>query len=191
MIVIAAASLRFSSSSHAVFPSLFLPVHTSRQFLLVPARRDSSISCIDFSPPPPPPPSPSSSSSDGNGGMRWESFRKKKVVMRVGYVGTDYRGLQIQRGPGSFPTIEGELEAAIFRAGGIHNGNFGDLYKIGWTRSSRTDKGVHSLSTMISLKMEIPENAWKDDLSGILLADYVNSNLPNNIKVFSILPSQK
>lgn len=44
---------------------------------------------------------------------------------------------------------------------------------------------------MISLKMEIPENAWKDDLSGILLADYVNSNLPNNIKVFSILPSQK
>lgn len=25
-------------------------------------------------------------------GLKWESFRKKKVVMRIGYVGTDYRG---------------------------------------------------------------------------------------------------
>lgn len=25
-------------------------------------------------------------------GNKWESFLKKKVVMRVGYVGTDYRG---------------------------------------------------------------------------------------------------
>lgn len=24
---------------------------------------------------------------------KWEAFRKKKVVMRVGYVGSDYRGL--------------------------------------------------------------------------------------------------
>ncbi|KAI7727895.1 hypothetical protein M8C21_010184, partial [Ambrosia artemisiifolia] len=28
---------------------------------------------------------------------RWEPYRKKKVVMRVGYVGTDYRGLQMQK----------------------------------------------------------------------------------------------
>lgn len=44
---------------------------------------------------------------------------------------------------------------------------------------------------MISLKMEIPEHAWKEDPSGIVLANYVNSNLPNNVKVFSVLPSQK
>lgn len=43
---------------------------------------------------------------------------------------------------------------------------------------------------MISLKMEIPEFAWKEDPNGIALADYVNSNLPSNVKVFSILPSQ-
>jgi hypothetical protein len=24
--------------------------------------------------------------------MRWESARKKRVVLRIGYVGTDYRG---------------------------------------------------------------------------------------------------
>lgn len=38
--------------------------------------------------------------------------------------------------------IEGELEKAIFNAGGIKDTNFGNLYKIGWARSSRTDKGV-------------------------------------------------
>ncbi|KAI3968355.1 hypothetical protein MKW92_052344 [Papaver armeniacum] len=138
--------------------------------------------------PPPPPLSPPEITTTG---LKWESFRKKKVVMRVGYVGTDYKGLQIQRQETSAMTIEGELEKAIFKAGGIRESNYGDLQKIGWGRSSRTDKGVHSLSTTISLKMEIPENAWVDDPWGIALANYVNSNLPDNVKVFSILPSQR
>ncbi|KAL7173054.1 hypothetical protein ACSBR2_032513 [Camellia fascicularis] len=122
---------------------------------------------------------------------KWTPLRKKKVVMRVGYVGTDYRGLQMQRDEHSLSTIEEELENALFKAGGIRDSNFGDLNKIGWARSSRTDKGVHSLATMISLKMEIPENAWKEDPNGIALANYVNAYLPTNIKVFSILPSRR
>lgn len=44
---------------------------------------------------------------------------------------------------------------------------------------------------MISLKMEIPEHAWKEDPCGIALASYVNANLPHNVRVFSILPSQR
>ncbi|PKA67237.1 Putative tRNA pseudouridine synthase [Apostasia shenzhenica] len=72
---------------------------------------------------------------------RWESCRKKKVILRVGYVGTGYKGLQMQRFD-SIPTIEAELESAIFKAGGIRDSNYGDLQKIGWARSSRTDKGV-------------------------------------------------
>ncbi|KAI3878433.1 hypothetical protein MKW92_026758 [Papaver armeniacum] len=143
---------------------------------------------VEIPPPPPPPPSPPAITTTG---LKWESFRKKKVVMRVGYVGTDYKGLQIQRQETSAMTIEGELEKAIFKAGGIRESNYGDLQKIGWGRSSRTDKGVHSLSTTISLKMEIPENAWIDDPWGIALANYVNSNLPDNVKVFSILPFAK
>ncbi|XP_022154872.1 putative tRNA pseudouridine synthase isoform X2 [Momordica charantia] len=121
----------------------------------------------------------------------WEAFRKKKVVMRIGYAGTDYRGLQMQREQQSHPTIEQELEAAIFKAGGIRDSNYGNLYKISWARSSRTDKGVHSLATTISLKMEIPENAWMGDPCGILLANYINFYLPDNIKVFGIVPSQR
>ncbi|KAF7816203.1 putative tRNA pseudouridine synthase [Senna tora] len=121
---------------------------------------------------------------------KWDSVLKRKVVMRVGYVGTDYRGLQKQRDE-QIATIEKELETAIFQAGGIRDSNFGDLYKVAWGRSSRTDKGVHSLATMISLKMEIPENAWKGDPYGILLANSINSYLPRTIRVFSILPSTK
>lgn len=118
-------------------------------------------------------------------------MRKKKVVMRVGYVGSDYKGLQIQRHELDHSTIEGELEKAIFKAGGIRDSNYGNLNKINWARSSRTDKGVHSLATMIAFKMEIPEFAWNNDPNGFALAGYVNSHLPENIRVFSILPSQR
>ncbi|KAK7372199.1 hypothetical protein VNO80_05571 [Phaseolus coccineus] len=122
---------------------------------------------------------------------KWEPFLKKKVVMRVGYVGTDFRGLQIQRDEHTLSTIEKELETAIFTAGGMRDSNFGDLNKVKWGRSSRTDKGVHSLATVISFKMEIPENAWKGDDYGIALANRINSYLPYTIRVFSILPSTK
>ncbi|ESQ51585.1 hypothetical protein EUTSA_v10016529mg [Eutrema salsugineum] len=122
---------------------------------------------------------------------KWESYRKKKVVIRIGYVGTDYRGLQIQRDDPALKTIEGELEVAIYKAGGILDSNFGDLHKIGWARSSRTDKGVHSLATTISLKMEIPDTAWKDDPQGTVLAKCISKHLPENIRVFSVLPSQR
>lgn len=121
---------------------------------------------------------------------KWLAFRKKKVVMRVGYVGSNYKGLQKQR-EDNIPTIEEALETAIYKAGGILDSNFGNLHKIAWARSSRTDKGVHSLATTISLKLEIPESAWMNDPNGLILADHVNFHLPNDIKVFSILPSQR
>lgn len=135
--------------------------------------------------------SAASTPSDHSLPDKWESYRKKKVVIRIGYVGTDYRGLQIQRDDPSLKTIEGELEVAIYKAGGILESNYGDLHKIGWARSSRTDKGVHSLATTISLKMEIPETAWKDDPHGTALAKCISKHLPDNIRVFSVLPSQR
>ncbi|PIA58062.1 hypothetical protein AQUCO_00500175v1 [Aquilegia coerulea] len=184
------SSLRFSLSPWIKNPSFKSPfITTTKKSLIITCinlRRSSSSSSTS---------SPSLEKlkeqvEEGNG-ERWEPYRKKKVVMRVGYVGSNYRGLQIQRDEPSFTTVEAELENALFRAGGIRDSNYGDLHKIGWARSSRTDKGVHSLGTTISLKMEIPETAWKEDPYGIALANYVNSNLPNDVKVFSILPSQR
>ncbi|OEL17222.1 putative tRNA pseudouridine synthase [Dichanthelium oligosanthes] len=124
-------------------------------------------------------PPPDTSAGDGGGGMRWESARKKRVVLRVGYVGTEYRGLQKQQELSVDSTIESVLESAIFKAGGILESNYGKLQK------------VHSLATMISLKMEIPDRAWENDPDGISLASFINSNLPNNVRVFSILPAQR
>ena len=60
-----------------------------------------------------------------------------------------WAGSQLQRHEGDTATVEGVLETAVFRAGGILESNMGALGKIGWSRSSRTDKGVHSLGTVI------------------------------------------
>ncbi|KAL1329753.1 hypothetical protein HN51_046934 [Arachis hypogaea] len=161
-----------------MIPSFAQMVSSSSSSLLVPLSKFSCFCC-------------SSAETSTISLPKWEPFLKKKVVMRVGYVGTDYRGLQMQRDQHDLSTIEKELETAIFKAGGIQDSNFGDLDKVKWSRSSRTDKGVHSLATMISFKMEIPDSAWKEDNDGISLANCINSYLPPTIRVFSILPSKK
>ncbi|KDP45731.1 hypothetical protein JCGZ_17338 [Jatropha curcas] len=184
----AISSLRFplspflvKSPREASFKFLLIPILPSRVSLLC-----SSCFCSVESPSP-----PSTSHTLDYSAQKWVPFRKKKVVLRVGYVGTEYRGLQKQQEEHSLPTIEEELERAIFKAGGILDSNYGNLHKIAWARSSRTDKGVHSLATMITMKMEIPENAWKEDPNGLALAKHVNYYLPDTIRIFSILPSQK
>lgn len=131
------------------------------------------------------------SDNSPNNQTRWKPITKRKVAMRVGYVGTNYRGLQIQRDSASTVTIEDELENAILKAGGMLESNYGNLHKVGWKRSSRTDKGVHSLATVITMKMEIPDGAWEEDPDGIALADVINGHLPYNIRIFSILPMNK
>ncbi|PRQ34723.1 putative pseudouridylate synthase, tRNA pseudouridine(38-40) synthase [Rosa chinensis] len=166
--------------------SLWLPKHPNQSFHFsnpkIPSRLNLIYCCS---------PSAATAQQTLTRTEKWQPVRKKKVVLRVGYVGTDYRGLQMQRDDPSISTIEKELETAIFKAGGIRESNFGNLNKIAWARSSRTDKGVHSLATMISLKMEIPENAWDGDPYGIALVNHINCYLPHNIKIFSVLPAQR
>jgi len=58
------------------------------------------------------------------------------------------QGLQANRTAGADSTIEVVLERAIYDAGLISACNFGDFRKLKWNRSSRTDKGVHSLCTV-------------------------------------------
>jgi tRNA U38,U39,U40 pseudouridine synthase TruA len=56
--------------------------------------------------------------------------------------------------------VETHLEEAIFKAGGMKESNFGDFKKVGWNRSSRTDKGVSLildfLETSATLLMLLP-----------------------------------
>lgn len=111
---------------------------------------------------------------------------KRKVALYVGYEGTGYRGLQAQPDNAPQQTIEDALEAAIFASGGILPSNMGSLKKLGWSRSSRTDKSVHSLATVVAMKMECDPEAFESDPAGIKLSETINSHLPPEIKVFSV-----
>lgn len=119
---------------------------------------------------------------------------KRKVALFVGYEGTRYRGLQIQpsqRGAewaAQVPslTVEDVLEDAIYKSGGILESNRGSLGKIGWCRSSRTDKRVHSLSTVISLKLECDPEVFESEPDGASIVSGINAHLPDDVMVFSV-----
>jgi len=75
-----------------------------------------------------------------------------------------HAGLQIQRiqtGDSEVTTIEAELEQALAKAGRVLESNLGAHHKMGWSRSSRTDKGVHSLATVCppSVNCLFPQHA--------------------------------
>ena len=53
-------------------------------------------------------------------------------------------------------TIEGELGRALVRAGRVLESNVGAHHKMGWSRSSRTDKGVHSPCNRTPRLLTIP-----------------------------------
>jgi len=116
---------------------------------------------------------------------------KKRVALHIGYVGTGLRGLQIQRAsPGLTETVEHFLEEALYAAGGVDPRNLRQMGRLNWSRSSRTDKGVHSLCTIISLKMLVEDgrldglnaDAWESD--SLAISDAINRHLPREIRVF-------
>jgi tRNA pseudouridine38-40 synthase len=118
---------------------------------------------------------------------------KRKIVLWVGYLGTGYKGLQKNR---SVPTLEGELENALYKAGLISPQNYGTLRKIRWSRSSRTDKGVHALKAIISMKLLYNwrrvkvSSGWRYDITEQCheLPPLINRHLPPHFRVFSAAP---
>ena len=79
---------------------------------------------------------------------------KRKVCLLFGYNGGHHQGLQIQTGS-TAPTIEGELSAAICKAGGMLESNLEQLTKVKWQRSARTDKGVHAAVNVVSMNLVV------------------------------------
>ncbi|XP_026192575.1 uncharacterized protein LOC34618960 [Cyclospora cayetanensis] len=103
---------------------------------------------------------------------------KKKFVLLIGYNGSRFFGFQKQfqvdgnsaeanasSGDEEFQqqqeqqqllrTVEGELEAALVRSGGIAAEHFGCLQRLQWTRAARTDKGVHAASNAVALRLSL------------------------------------
>ncbi|KAI9911819.1 hypothetical protein PsorP6_009650 [Peronosclerospora sorghi] len=109
---------------------------------------------------------------------------KRKVAIVAGYLGTGYHGLQLNN---NVITIEEELRHAVFKAGAMRESNFEDLGKIDWSRSSRTDKGVHAGCIVFSGKLLIDEENKVDSTTGRVkgLTEALNATLPISIRVFS------
>lgn len=110
---------------------------------------------------------------------------KRKVALTLSYVGSNYHGLQIDIN-NAVPTVEAEVEKVLHELGCISQANFGDLTKIQWSRSSRTDKYVHSARLVISAKLEIPA-VWVNEIDPTIdfLVDKCNALLPADIRVLS------
>eukprot|EP01112_Ceratiomyxa_fruticulosa_P012343 TRINITY_DN340_c1_g3_i2.p1 TRINITY_DN340_c1_g3~~TRINITY_DN340_c1_g3_i2.p1 ORF type:complete len:538 (+),score=106.89 TRINITY_DN340_c1_g3_i2:95-1615(+) len=133
--------------------------------------------------------SPSPSSSSPAYDNLTSHTKKQRVALVVSYIGTGYYGSQINKG---FPTIEATLHEALYKSGGVLESNyFSDisqaLKRIGWSRGSRTDKGVHALTNVLSVKLETPDRCFEKDPLGFDIADNINKHLPENIRVQAVI----
>mmetsp|Transcript_8743 Transcript_8743/g.13059 ORF Transcript_8743/g.13059 Transcript_8743/m.13059 type:complete len:233 (+) Transcript_8743:2089-2787(+) len=125
---------------------------------------------------------------------------KRKVALVCSYVGSNYYGLQYAKsisGDGKeiiLPTIEFEIQQALIRGQLILDSNSVDLGKIMWSRSSRTDKGVHAARIVLSCKLELQPHWLDDDASHSVESTFrrlpqvsqeLNLHLPQQIRVFA------
>ena len=81
------------------------------------------------------------------------------------------------------------LEDALVASGAMRPSNAGAPHKVAWSRSSRTDAGVHSVATVAGLRLELEPayaaTAAAADPEGVALAGAINAHLPPAIRVFS------
>ena len=110
--------------------------------------------------------------------------RKMKVALVVGYVGSNYHGLQ-HNGNSDCITVEEVLEKGLFDIGCITESNHKDISKIGWSRSSRTDKGVHAARVIIGVKLQVDPTWVINDFRIPTIVEKLNEKLPDDVRVFS------
>ncbi len=94
----------------------------------------------------------------------------ERVALKIGYLGTNYHGFQIQP-QSEVPTIESELFEALKKLRII-----GDRKAANYSAAGRTDKGVHALSQVVSFDTSNPN----------VTPRMINSMLPDDIWVFAL-----
>lgn len=95
----------------------------------------------------------------------------ERIALKIGYLGTNYHGFQIQPEP-ELPTIEGMLFRAFTRLGLF---GFESRQSAKYSAAGRTDKGVHALAQVISF-----------DTAKEVTPRMINSMLPDDIWVYAI-----
>lgn len=122
-----------------------------------------------------------------------ERRKKKSVALLLAYVGGGYRGnthnSQAPRGT----TVDDVVEDALFQWGGILLPNYRSrgLQRLKWSRSSRTDKGVSSLCTVVSLRAEIDPAVWDRDPEARETAREITRLLPDDVECFAVYNTPK
>ncbi len=94
----------------------------------------------------------------------------ERVALKIGYLGTNYHGFQIQP-QAELQTVEGELFKALKRLGVLE-----DRKTANYSYAGRTDKGVHALAQVISF----------DTPNQKVTPRMINSMLPNDIWALAI-----
>ncbi len=110
---------------------------------------------------------------------------KRKVALVCSFVGTSYKGMQYNP---LISTIEGTLMESMSKTGLILPTNM-DINRLKWSRSSRTDKGVHAARVIVGTNMEIHPK-WLKNTSFSRISEVpqlLNSVLPEDIRVFSCI----
>ncbi|KAJ3092872.1 tRNA pseudouridine synthase 1 [Quaeritorhiza haematococci] len=139
-----------------------------------------------------------------DGEEKGQRLPKRKVAVLLGYCGTGYNGMQINP---NVKTIEGELHKAFAAAGAVSEDNALNPHKVGsppssstsltlqcnlrktadhlqvaFMRAARTDKGVHALGQVVSMKMIIEDPD---------IIPKINQHLPDQIRVWGVVRVSK
>jgi tRNA pseudouridine38-40 synthase len=126
-----------------------------------------------------------------------DAHRKKPAALLVGYAGGSFRGNTVNHELPRGSTVDDVLEDALFAAGGVKTSNYRSraLARLKWSRSSRTDKGVSSLATVVSLRLELDPAVWDADQGGDYeakaLCAKINAHLPETVRVFGVYSTPK
>ena len=138
------------------------------------------------SPPSSPPPKPS------------RKFVQRKIALAFGFEGSGYRGLQISYDIDNVATIENALRQALHAAGAFREPDWKTvrLEKFQWSRSSRTDAGVHARVIVCGCKLGVPVAVASNSNNPeeLLLEEFrqaVNAALPGEIRCFSVIKVPK
>ncbi|XP_071378196.1 pseudouridylate synthase 1 homolog [Centroberyx affinis] len=114
--------------------------------------------------------------SDGEHTEDEKKYRKKKVVLLMGYSGKGYYGMQRNPGNSQFRTIEDELVTALIKSGCIPENHGDDMKKMSFQRCARTDKGVSAAGQVVSLKLWLIDD----------IIEKINEQMPPQIRVLGL-----
>lgn len=103
---------------------------------------------------------------DGSARERKPRYKRRKIAIFFAYCGVGYQGMQ--KNPGA-KTIEGDLEEALYQAGGVPDHDKCQPRKYEWARSARTDKGVSAVGQVVSGRFYVDPPGFIDRLNSILV----------------------